>query len=164
MLENAKQNFWNGATPPLGYKIIEAERRGQKIEKKLDVDPVEQEIMHLIYPSMRMAIRRPAHGLLECGGRLNAIGAWRLDMRATVTPRVSEILSWIGVDSAGTLTNLARLLNHGRLAATGKLVNCRSIRASNVDRHALRPKSPQLTIGTITSSSRSKRAAYAAPP
>lgn len=33
-----------------------------------------------------------------------------------------EILSWYGSDNPGTLTNLARLLNHGRLAGTGKLV------------------------------------------
>jgi len=39
-----------------------------------------------------------------------------------MTLRVKEILSWYGADSAGTLTNLARLLNHGRLAGTGKLV------------------------------------------
>ena len=39
-----------------------------------------------------------------------------------MTPRVREILSWYGADSAGTLTNLARILNHGRLAGTGKLV------------------------------------------
>ena len=39
-----------------------------------------------------------------------------------MTPRVREILNWYGADSAGTLTNLARLLNHGRLAGTGKLV------------------------------------------
>ncbi|HZK99652.1 MAG TPA: class I fructose-bisphosphate aldolase [Caulobacteraceae bacterium] len=39
-----------------------------------------------------------------------------------MTPRVREILSWYGADSPGTLTNLARLLNHGRLAGTGKLV------------------------------------------
>ncbi|MCE0496803.1 MAG: class I fructose-bisphosphate aldolase [Methylacidiphilales bacterium] len=38
------------------------------------------------------------------------------------TPRVKEILSWYGSDNPGTLTNLARLLNHGRLAGTGKLV------------------------------------------
>ena len=36
--------------------------------------------------------------------------------------RVQEILSWYGSDSPGTLTNIARLLNHGRLAGTGKLV------------------------------------------
>ncbi|MCS6838071.1 MAG: class I fructose-bisphosphate aldolase [Bdellovibrionaceae bacterium] len=39
-----------------------------------------------------------------------------------MTPRVREILSWYGADNPGTLTNLARLLNHGRLRGTGKLV------------------------------------------
>ena len=38
------------------------------------------------------------------------------------TERVREILSWYGSDNPGTLTNIARLLNHGRLAGTGKLV------------------------------------------
>ncbi len=32
-----------------GYKIVEAERRGQKIKKKLDVDPVEAETVRLIF-------------------------------------------------------------------------------------------------------------------
>ncbi len=39
-----------------------------------------------------------------------------------MTPRVKEILSWYGADNVGTLTNLARLLNHGRLGGSGKLV------------------------------------------
>jgi fructose-bisphosphate aldolase, class I len=39
-----------------------------------------------------------------------------------MTPKVKEILSWYGSDHPGTLTNLARLLNHGKLAGTGKLV------------------------------------------
>src|SRR2546422_1850790 len=38
------------------------------------------------------------------------------------TERVSEILSWYGSDNPGTLTNLARLLIHGALAGTGRLV------------------------------------------
>src|SRR5437667_4129897 len=38
------------------------------------------------------------------------------------TSRVREILSWYPSDSPGTLTNLYRLLMHGRLAGTGKLV------------------------------------------
>src|SRR5579871_6530818 len=37
-------------------------------------------------------------------------------------PRVQEILSWYGSDNPGTLTNLARLMNHGKLAGTGKMV------------------------------------------
>ena len=36
--------------------------------------------------------------------------------------RVRDILSWYGSDNPGTLTNLARMLNHGRLAGSGKMV------------------------------------------
>src|SRR5512139_2132481 len=39
-----------------------------------------------------------------------------------MTERVRDILSWYGSDTPGTRTNIARLLNHGRLAGTGKLV------------------------------------------
>ena len=38
------------------------------------------------------------------------------------TDRVKQILSWYPSDNPGTLTNLARMLNHGTLAGTGKLV------------------------------------------
>ena len=49
MRESAKQGFWNGATPPLGYKIVEAETRGSKIKKKLAVEPVDAETVRLIF-------------------------------------------------------------------------------------------------------------------
>ncbi|GEJ57962.1 fructose-bisphosphate aldolase [Anaeromyxobacter diazotrophicus] len=39
-----------------------------------------------------------------------------------MTERVKQILSWYASDNPGTLTNLARLLMHGKLAGTGKLV------------------------------------------
>ncbi len=39
-----------------------------------------------------------------------------------MSERVKEMLGWYGADNVGTLTNLARLLNHGALAGTGKLV------------------------------------------
>ena len=39
-----------------------------------------------------------------------------------MTERVREILSWYSSDNPGTLTNLARLLNTGRLGGTGRLV------------------------------------------
>ncbi len=39
-----------------------------------------------------------------------------------VTDRVKQILSWYSSENPGTLTNLSRLLNHGTLAGTGKLV------------------------------------------
>ncbi|MFO0679036.1 MAG: class I fructose-bisphosphate aldolase [Polyangiaceae bacterium] len=36
--------------------------------------------------------------------------------------RVKQILSWYGSDNVGVKTNLARLMNHGTLAGTGKMV------------------------------------------
>ncbi len=39
-----------------------------------------------------------------------------------MTERIREILSWYGGDNPGTLSNLAKLLNHGKLGGTGKLV------------------------------------------
>lgn len=39
-----------------------------------------------------------------------------------MTPRVREILSWYGADNPGVLTNLARIMNTGHLAGTGKMV------------------------------------------
>jgi class I fructose-bisphosphate aldolase len=39
-----------------------------------------------------------------------------------MTDRVREILSWYGSDNPGTLTNLARILNHGTLGGSGKFV------------------------------------------
>jgi len=38
------------------------------------------------------------------------------------TERVKQILSWYGSDNPGVLTNLARMLNHGTLGGTGKMV------------------------------------------
>ena len=49
MRESAKQGSWNGAPPPLSYRSIEAERRGSKIKKRLDVEPVEAELVRLIF-------------------------------------------------------------------------------------------------------------------
>jgi class I fructose-bisphosphate aldolase len=39
-----------------------------------------------------------------------------------LSERVKQILSWYPSDNPGTLTNLARMLNHGTLAGTGKMV------------------------------------------
>lgn len=40
----------------------------------------------------------------------------------TINPKIREILSWYSAENPGVLTNLARILNHGTLAGTGKLV------------------------------------------
>ncbi|MFY9294937.1 MAG: recombinase family protein [Methylorubrum rhodinum] len=49
MKENARQGFYNGAPLPLGYTIVEVEKRGARIKKRLAVDPVEAETVELIF-------------------------------------------------------------------------------------------------------------------
>ena len=49
MKENARQGYWNGARPPIGYRIVAAELRGQKTKKKLEIDPLHAETVRLIY-------------------------------------------------------------------------------------------------------------------
>ena len=49
MKENTRQGFWNGSRPPLGYKAVDAEMRGQRIKRKLAVDPVEAELVQQIF-------------------------------------------------------------------------------------------------------------------
>jgi class I fructose-bisphosphate aldolase len=39
-----------------------------------------------------------------------------------MTDRVREILSWYASENPGVLTNMARLLNHGRLGGSGRLI------------------------------------------
>jgi DNA invertase Pin-like site-specific DNA recombinase len=47
--ENARQGFWNGSLPPIGYRTVAAEQRGAKVKKKLEIDPLHAETVRLIY-------------------------------------------------------------------------------------------------------------------
>jgi site-specific DNA recombinase len=49
MKENARQGFWNGSHPPLGYESTTVEIRGEKHKKKLTVQPVEASVVDLIF-------------------------------------------------------------------------------------------------------------------
>lgn len=39
-----------------------------------------------------------------------------------MTPRIKEILSWYSSENPGTLSNIARILSHGKLGGTGRVV------------------------------------------
>jgi hypothetical protein len=57
MKENARQGFWNGALPPIGYRIVEAaEQHGHRTKKTLEIDPIQAETVRLIF---RLARDRP---------------------------------------------------------------------------------------------------------
>ncbi len=49
MKENARQGFWNGARPPIGYRVVAAEQRGAKVKKRLEIDPLHADTVRLIY-------------------------------------------------------------------------------------------------------------------
>ncbi|HEV2548407.1 MAG TPA: recombinase family protein [Stellaceae bacterium] len=49
MKENARQGFWNGSPPPYGYRLIEVERRGDRVKRRLEIDPGEAEIVRRIF-------------------------------------------------------------------------------------------------------------------
>lgn len=49
MCENARQGYWNGARPPVGYRTVAIEKRGPKIKKTLELDPLHAGTIRLIF-------------------------------------------------------------------------------------------------------------------
>ncbi|WP_083850598.1 recombinase family protein [Rhodovulum sp. PH10] len=50
MAANARQGFWNGSRPPIGYRIVEAgEQHGNRTKKTLEIDPIRAETVRLIF-------------------------------------------------------------------------------------------------------------------
>ena len=86
MKENTRQGFWNGSRPPLGYKIVEAERRGARAKKKLAIDPIEAETVRLIFRlfiegdncSGPIGVKAITSWLNEHGHRTRSGGLWGL--------------------------------------------------------------------------------------
>jgi len=88
MKENARQGFWNGALPPIGYRIVEAaEQRGHRTKKTLEVDPIQAETVRLIFRLARegngssgsMGVKSIAKHLNESGIRTRDGGRWGVD-------------------------------------------------------------------------------------
>jgi DNA invertase Pin-like site-specific DNA recombinase len=49
MNENARQGYWNGSKAPYGYRAVPVEKKGARIKKVLEIDPVEAEVVRKIY-------------------------------------------------------------------------------------------------------------------
>lgn len=77
LMENARQGFWNGSLAPFGYRTYDAEKRGAKVKKKLEIDPVESEIVRLTFrlyvfgdgKSGPIGLRQILNWLAEAGHR-----------------------------------------------------------------------------------------------
>lgn len=100
MKENARQGFWNGALPPIGYRIVEAtEQRGHRTKKTLEIDPIQAETVRLIFRLTRegsgssgsMGVKSIAKHLNESGIRTRDGGRWGVDAVHKVLTRTTYI-------------------------------------------------------------------------
>ncbi len=73
MRENARQDFWNGARPPFGYRIEESERRGAKAKKRLVILEAEAILVRKIF-DLALGRHVPALGIKAIVNWLNGEG------------------------------------------------------------------------------------------
>lgn len=59
--ENARQGFWNGSVPPVGYRAVVVEKRGLASKRRLEIDPLHADTIRLIY---RLSLGRGGPGPL----------------------------------------------------------------------------------------------------
>jgi site-specific DNA recombinase len=84
MQENARQGFWNGSKAPYGYAVVDAEQRGAKTKKRLAIDPVEAEVVRLMFRLFRegdgssgpMGVKAVTNWLNERGYRTRVGARW----------------------------------------------------------------------------------------
>src|SRR6266849_6815083 len=100
MKENARQGFWNGALPPIGYRIVEAaEQRGHRIKKTLEIDPFQAETVRLIFRLARegdgtlgpMGVKSITKHLNAAGIRTRDGGRWGIGAVHKVLTRTTYI-------------------------------------------------------------------------
>jgi site-specific DNA recombinase len=100
MKENARQGFWNGSLPPIGYRIVEAaEQRGHRIKKTLEIDPTRAETVRLIFRLARegdgssgpMGVKSIAKHLNVAGIRTRDGGRWGVGAVHNVLTRTTYI-------------------------------------------------------------------------
>ncbi len=94
MKENARQGYWNGSRAPFGYRVVDVDvtgRRGKQ-KRRLEVDPVDAEIVRKIYDLYLYGRSGRSMGMKNIAGHLNDQGItirgrpWRIQ-------KIDQILS-----------------------------------------------------------------------
>jgi DNA invertase Pin-like site-specific DNA recombinase len=94
MQENARQGFWNGAPTPFGYKAVAAEKRGDKIKKKLAIEPKDAETVKLVFSLFVEGDGETGPlGVMNIAKCLNAKGYRTPTGKAFYTSRIHAILT-----------------------------------------------------------------------
>jgi site-specific DNA recombinase len=93
MLENARRGFVNGKAP-FGYRAVEAERRGEKVKKRLEIEPQEAEIVKLMFHLARIGPNgNDPMGVKEIAKELQRLNLTKRNGRSFAFPEVHKILS-----------------------------------------------------------------------
>jgi len=74
MKENARQGFWNGSPPPYGYEAVEAEKRGDKIKKRLAIKESEAHVVRMIFDLYQRGTNGSPMGVKAIASHLNITG------------------------------------------------------------------------------------------
>ena len=100
MKENARQGFWNGSLPPIGYRIVEAaEQHGHRTKKILEIDPLQAETVRLIFRLARegdgssgpVGVKSITKHLNAAGIRTRGGGRWGIGAVHKVLTRTTYI-------------------------------------------------------------------------
>src|SRR5437899_1346116 len=99
MKENARQGFWNGALPPIGYRIVAGEQRGHRTKKTLEIDPFQAQTVRLIFRltlegdgiSGPMGAKSITKHLNASGIRTRDGGRWGIDAVHKVLTRTTYV-------------------------------------------------------------------------
>ena len=100
MKENARQGFWNGSLPPIGYRTVEAaEQHGHRTKKILEIDPIQSETVRLIFLLARegdevsgpMGVKKITKHLNAAGIRTRDGGRWGIGAVHKVLTRTTYI-------------------------------------------------------------------------
>ena len=74
MVENARRGFWNGQTPPLGFKTINAPQPKGKVRKKLAVDETSAPLIRFIFETYAHGTPEGPIGITKLAELLNGRG------------------------------------------------------------------------------------------
>jgi hypothetical protein len=90
MKENARLGFWNGSSAPYGYKAVIVETRADAVKKKLEIDPVEAEVVREIFD-----LCRAGRGIRLIADHLNQKGlTYRRKGRKWTSGLVHQVLTF----------------------------------------------------------------------
>ncbi len=71
MSANAVSGFWNGASAPFGYRVVDALKVGSKIRRKIEIDPIQEPVVRQIFDLCLYGAGQGPMGIKKIAAYLN---------------------------------------------------------------------------------------------